>query len=231
MSTSVLPDAPPRPAPLSPAAAGQSAHRLLSYLPAIYSDDPFLGRYLWAFEQVLLGLEQQIGSLSSLFDPAETREDFLPWLSSWVALTLRADLPASQQRAFLARVVPLYRRRGTKQNLQDLLTIFTRGVPTITESDDSEPHKFTITMRLPRADAQDQLRQSAIAHALIDLEKPAHTYYDLDLQFPTMQIGVTSTIGVDTLLGTGSDADTTATAATVTPKAKLTTKAKTKTKA
>lgn len=198
----------PEPAPPEPLAS-QSAQRLAAMLPAIYRDDPFLGRYLWAFEQMFVALEQQIDDLASLFDPAEAREDFLPWLSSWVALTLRADLPASQQRAFLARIVPLYRRRGTKQNLQDLLSIFTRGVPTITESDDSGPaHHFTITMRLPRAAAQDQLRQSAIAHALIDLEKPTHTYYDLDLQFPTMQIGVTSTIGVDTLLGTGTDTTT-----------------------
>lgn len=189
------------------ASTGQTAQRLPLYLPAIHRDDPFLGRYLWAFEQVLLELEQSIGNLASLFDPAETREDFLPWLSSWVAFTLRADLDPTQQRAFIARIVPLYRRRGTKQNLQDLLSIFTRGVPTIAESDDTGPaHHFTITMRLPRAAPEVQLRQSAIAHALIDLEKPAHTYYDLDLLFPTMQIGVTSTIGIDTLLGTGSDA-------------------------
>jgi phage tail-like protein len=186
------------------ASAGQSAQRLPQYLPAIYRDDPFLGRYLWAFEQMLLELEKTIGSLATLFDPAEAREDFLPWLSSWVAFTLRADLDPAQQRAFIARIVPLYRRRGTKQNLLDLLSIFTRGVPTITESDDSGPaHHFSITMRLPRAAPEIQLRQSAIAHALIDLEKPAHSYYDLDLQFPTMQIGVTSTVGIDTLLGTG----------------------------
>jgi len=189
---------------------GQAAQRLPSYLPAIYRDDPFLGRYLWAFEQVLLELEQRIGSMATLFDPAETRDDFLPWLSSWVAFTLRADLDSTQQRAFIARIIPLYRRRGTKQNLQDLLSIFTRGVPTITESGDAGPaHHFTITMRLPRAAPEVQLRQSAIANALIALEKPAHTFYDLDLQFPTMQIGVTSTVGIDTLLGTGSDASTT----------------------
>ena len=195
-------------APDAPLTA-QSAQRLPQLLPAIYRDDPLLARYLWAFEQVLTSLERQIGELASLFDPAETRDTFLPWLSSWVAFTLRADLTSSQQRAFLARIVPLYRRRGTKQNLQELLAIFTRGVPTVTESGDDGPaHHFTITMRLPQAAAQDQLRQSAIAHALIDLEKPARTYYDLDLQFPTMQIGVTSTIGVDTLLGTGTDTTT-----------------------
>jgi phage tail-like protein len=184
------------------ATISQSAQRLLTYLPGIYRDDPFLGRYLWAFEQVLLGLEQSIEGLATLFDPAATREEFLPWLSSWLAFTLRADLDVGRQRAFLANVVSLYRRRGTKDNLQNLLTIFTHGgLPTIAE-DPARPHYFHITMRLPRDTAEVQLRQSAIAHALIDLEKPAHTYYDLDLLFPTMQIGVTSTIGVDTLLGT-----------------------------
>jgi phage tail-like protein len=184
----------------------RSAQRLLSYLPAIYREEPFVGRYLWAFEQVLLGLESQIDHLAQLFDPYDAPDAFLPWLSSWVAFTLRADLDESRQREFLANVVSLYRRRGTKENLQNLLIIFTRGgVPAITE-DPARPHYFKVTMHLPRDESEEQLRQSAIAHALIDLEKPAHTYYDLDLRFPTMQIGVTSTIGVDTLLGTDADA-------------------------
>lgn len=196
--------------PLPGASVSQSAQRLPSYLPAIYRDDPFLGRYLWAFEQVLLDLEQQIGDLATLFDPAETRDDFLPWLSSWVAFTLRADLALPQQRAFIARIIPLYRRRGTKQNLQDLLSIFTRGIPTISEfGADDAPHTFHITMRLPHAAPEVLQRQTAIAHALIELEKPAHTDFLLDLLFPSMQIGKSSTIGVDTLLGTGGDTDTT----------------------
>ena len=41
-----------------------------------------------------------------------------------------------------------------------------------------------------------------IARALIDLEKPAHTFYELIPVFPSMQIGRHSTVGVDTLLGT-----------------------------
>ena len=185
------------------AGVGQAAQRLPAYLPAIYREDPFLGQYLWAFEQVLLGLEEEVGDLAKVFDPMEAREEFLPWLSSWVAFTLRSDLETSQQRAFLARIIPLYRRRGTKKNLQDLLSIFTTGVPSIVEPDDTGPaHHFGITLRLQDAAPDILQRQIAIAHALIDLEKPAHTTYELDLSFPTMQIGVTSHIGVDTLLGT-----------------------------
>jgi phage tail-like protein len=180
----------------------QSAQRLPAYLPAIYRADAFLGQYLWAFEQVLLGLEQEIGSIASLFDPFDTPPEFVPWLSSWVAFTLRADLSPVQQRSFIARVVSLYRRRGTRENLQDLLSIFTRGAPIIVESDDAGPaHHFHITLRFGPASPDDQRRQIAIAHALIDLEKPAHTSYDLELLVPTMQIGVTSHVGVDTLLG------------------------------
>jgi phage tail-like protein len=178
----------------------QPAQRLPLYLPAIYRDNPFVGQYLWAFEQLLLDLERQISTLASVFDPMEAREEFLPWLSSWVAFTLRADLDPIQQRRFLARIIPLYRRRGTLKNLQDLLAIFTTGLPTVEEADD--PHHFRVTLRLPQAAPAVQLRQIAIAHALIDLEKPAHTFYDLNLLVPTMQIGVTSHIGVDTLLGT-----------------------------
>ena len=189
--------------PTVTAGAGQVAQRLPDYLPAIYREDPFLGQYLWAFEQVLLGLEQEVGDLAKVFDPMEAREEFLPWLSSWVAFTLRSDLAISQQRAFLARIIPLYRRRGTKKNLQDLLSIFTTGVPNIVEPDDTDPpHHFGITLRLTGAAPDILQRQIAIAHALIDLEKPAHTTYDLDLSFPTMQIGVTSHVGIDTLLGT-----------------------------
>jgi phage tail-like protein len=181
----------------------KTAQRLPSYLPAIYRDDPFLGQYLWAFEQVLLGLEAQIANLASVFDPTQAPEEFLPWLSTWVAFTLRADLAPAQQQQFLARIVPLYRRRGTKQNLQDLLFIFTGGTPTITEAVDTEAaHHFTISLILPDRPPAERLRQITIAHGLIDLEKPAHTVYDLEPEFPSMQIGVTSHIGIDTLLGT-----------------------------
>jgi hypothetical protein len=37
--------------------------------------------------------------------------------------------------------------------------------------------------------------------AIIDLERPAHTYYELITIVPTLQIGKFSTIGKDTLLG------------------------------
>jgi phage tail-like protein len=181
-----------------------SAQRLLSHLPAIYREDELIGRFLRAFEEVLADLEQKIEAVDTFLDPALAREDFLPWLSSWVAFTLRAHLTPTELSDFLSRVVPLYRRRGTRQNLQDLLRIFTKGEPTVEESA-NQPNHFKVTVRLPTGSPEAHQRQGVIARALIELERPAHTSYDMELLFPSMQIGKSSQIGVDTLIGTGPD--------------------------
>ncbi len=215
---------------------------LMNYLPGIYQEDPFLGQFILAFEKLLLGtneeatfptskgleeiiasgeLEEIIANVALLFDPHQTPEDFLPWLASWAALTLRADLPPLQQRDFIAQIIPLYRRRGTKENLLKLLKIFTVTQPKIEEMGDLEcrigihstvgvdmylgggpPHFFQVTVTLPQLDSSAEVqRQLEIVKSLIELEKPAHTYYELNPEFPSMQIGVHSTIGADTLLG------------------------------
>lgn len=223
--------------------AAQSPSSLLQYLPAIYQEHPFIGQFLLAFEKLLLGrddevpfpklegvefpakgLEESIAEIAYYFDPKLIPEEFLPWLASWTAFTLRADLDVMKQRDFIAKIIPLYRWRGTKANLQRLLKIYTVGTPTISEHADAElqicvrstigkdtyvggvlPHFFRVTISLPRAAPAVQERQMAIAHALIELEKPAHTFYELKLAFPSMRIGRHSTVGVDTLLGTAQE--------------------------
>lgn len=219
-----------------------TADQLLAYLPAIYQEDPFLGQFLAAFQKVLLGgdpatplpplededvkfpdkgLEESIANLASFFDPLQTPPEFLPWLAGWTAFSLRTSLDEATQRAFIAEIIPRYRYRGTKQNLQRLLEIFVKGTPTVREDQAAElqigehstigvdmyigggpPHSFQVTIALPQAAPAVIQRQTEIAHALIELEKPAHTVYRLTLEFPTMQIGVHSTVGVDTILGT-----------------------------
>ena len=206
----------------------------LHNLPALFSEEPFLGRFLLAFEQVLTGLpglagreaeptyglEETIATMARLFDPVETQTEFLPWLASWVALRLRADWTEAQQRDFLANIVPLYRRRGTQENLAELLRLYTGLSPVITAAGETDfqigvhstlgvdtqingsaPHFFRVSVTMPNPDPEVLKRQRLIATALIELQKPAHTDYELQIVFNTMQIGTRSTIGVDTLLG------------------------------
>ncbi len=216
--------------------SSRSPSRLLDYLPTIYRTDPFMGQFLLAFEKVLLGfqddvnyphpgLEESIANLATLFDPQQTPEQFLSWLAGWTALSLRADLPVTVQRDFVANIIQRYRFRGTKANLQELLSLFTRGKPTITETAMAEfqigkcsslgentllrggpPYCFQVTIKLPQelaGDPQELERQLKIANAIIELEKPAHTDYELIPIFTsTMQIGIAAQLGIDTLLGT-----------------------------
>lgn len=188
---------------------------LLNYLPGIYREDPFLGKFLLAFEQVLLkspatnpdssekasfrGLEEIIATLSDLFVPEKTPPDFLPWLASWVAFCVWSDMSEENQRKFIANMMELYRWRGTEKNLLQLFEIYTGRKPTLPDVADAEPHYFKVLLdlsELVRGSTQSEeerqqlmARQIEIAHALIRLEKPAHTRYTLDLIFPSFQIG------------------------------------------
>lgn len=240
----------------------------LQYLPVIFSENPLLGHFLLAFEQVLTGvegsqaypqkgLEEIIADIPKLFAPLEMEEivsdiakltapepgktfnpqemekEFLQWIAGWTALSLRADWTPNQQRQFLANIVSLYRYRGTKENLAKLLEIYTNGLqPIITEPKDTPfqiknfsaigvnteiafevgqepltigvntqiggaiPHYFHVNVKIPKLKLTDLERQREIISALIDLQKPAHTYYDLELQLAdTIQVGVNSYIG------------------------------------
>ena len=190
------------------------------------------------------GLEESIRNIDKLFAPndildffvsdsninfseldeetQQTIKDFLKWLAGWTALNLRADWGIEKQKEFIAKIVPLYRGRGTKKNLEELLEIYTGLIPIIKEPEDTSfqiginstvgvdtqigggaiPHFFYVNLTIaPPPDAESLQRQRAIINALIEMEKPAHTDYEVKFFSDPMQIGVRSTVGRDTFLG------------------------------
>ncbi len=204
--------------PQQPASAATAASSYLDYLPAIFRQDPFVGRFLLAFETVLSGaggvpgLETMISGLADYFDPATTRADFLPWLASWVTLTLRADWDEQTRRSFIAQIVPLYRLRGTKEGLLRMLELYTTEPVEIYDTFDNLPYFFEVRLTLSEADPALLQTKQQIARAIIDQEKPAHTFYAQQVAVPTMRL-VTEALherenapllilGENTLLGT-----------------------------
>lgn len=222
----------------------------MEYLPAIYQEaDPslpqtFLGQFLLALEKVLLGLPdeatdvrraaiedaeadteieglgEKIARLHKIFEPAETPEEFLPWLAGWAALSLRPDLSSTRQRKLLANIIPLYRIRGTRTYLEQLLMLCVDGVVSVNDTEmpalqvgmhstvDSDtylgggaPYFFKVALLAPGLNAREVEAQRRIARATIELAKPAHTRYELDVVSPMLQLEVHSTVGVDTVLG------------------------------
>jgi hypothetical protein len=185
----------------------------LQYLPAIMQEDPFMGRFLLAFEKILSGvkdlpsnekiiqgnsknvpgLEEIISRVEIYFDPIETPEQFLPWLAGWVALSLRDDWELKAKRAFIQEIVKLYRIRGTKDGLTEVLKLYLINSGfgdkvEIFDEFDNFPHYFQVRLTLKDRDPEKYWRQSRIAKAIIDQEKPAHTFYSLKILVPRMQL-------------------------------------------
>ncbi|MFZ4727174.1 MAG: phage tail protein [Pseudanabaena sp.] len=193
----------------------------LEYLPAYLQSDPFLGRFLLAFEQGLsgipslepvpfrphiltsgsespVGLETVISQIHTYLDPQQTPADFLPWLAGWVALSLREDWDEGVKRQFISQIVPLYRLRGTILGLKKMLTIYLensglsypeRTISVFEFAD--RPHYFQVQLALPSNQViqpDRYWRECRAAQAIINEEKPAHTFYALRILTLTMQL-------------------------------------------
>jgi phage tail-like protein len=112
----------------------QNRSSYLQYLPAIYHQDPYLGRFLLPFEDVLAELQHLLATVDYYFSPSLTDAEFLPWLATWVALVLDEEWNEAKRRRLISQAVNLYRIRGTVQGLQEYLEIYTGLVPDIIES-------------------------------------------------------------------------------------------------
>lgn len=193
--------------------------QLLQYLPQVFREDPGTRAFLQAFERILLGgqkdvtsvlaenprgLERTLDDLARYFTAGDDEtngapNDFLPWLSQWLALSLRTDITqdAGKDRAirrkFIASMAQLYRYRGTRQSMQQLLEIFTSKDVTIEDQVDGTPYFFKILLNLEELKTSDSKaafeRAKELAHSVIRLEKPAHTRYLLIPAVETMRIG------------------------------------------
>lgn len=225
----------------------------LQHLPQIFRSggpdgDPFLGRFLKIFEALLsgrddalidgervVGLEESIAGFTAYLDPlltpvddpdsvSEPTSEFLDYLARWVGLMLDQNWTLLEKREWLRRIVPLYKRRGTRDGMAEYLAMFvgnqvrldelpggfilggegnsTLGVDTfiagapayffrvrINYGFGTEPFELGTWRNIQRG-----------TRAIVDLEKPAHTYYTLDARTPGIIIAERSTIGRDTLI-------------------------------
>lgn len=213
--------------------------KYIQCLPSIYQrnkDKPasaFLGDFLKAFEKILSGIEDGVNidgkpvkgieeildNLHDYFDPNETPADFLNWLASWVALTLKEDKTwiEEKKRQLISRIVPLYQKRGTREGLEEYLKIYVgEGVSVL---DDIGPFRIGVSSRVgvdtyieglapyffivdvtfaPNPKLIEEKMRAV--KEIIDIEKPAHTFYKVNTHITTLRVGY-SRVELDTLLG------------------------------
>jgi phage tail-like protein len=172
----------------------QSPSTYLSLLPAIFSRDDFVGRFLRIFESVLDPIDRQIGTLESYLDPDLAPDLFLPWLGSWLDTAINDRWPRERQVALIRAAPDLHRWRGTRRGLTEHLRLYLDITPEIEEAagglrlgpstqlgfrtvlgEAGPRHHFTVTLRVPEPRNIDY---TAVA-ALIDAQRPAHCTYTL----------------------------------------------------
>ncbi len=184
----------------------------LQHMPRVYQEqDELMGRFLMLFESFWRPIEAQIDNFPYYFDPEFTPTELLPWLATWVDLTLDERWPEEKRRRLLSSAVALYRMRGTRRGLQEYLEIYTGARVQISEHGANNftlgpharlglgvalgtlnmPHTFTVTAFLPAAEsagltsterARLDVERRRMIELIIEAEKPAHTSYNLRLE-------------------------------------------------
>jgi phage tail-like protein len=88
-------------------------------------DEGPLRRFLFLFQQIMTTVTDRIDGLENLTDPLLCEPRFLPWLASWVGFELDQALPVHQQRELVRRAIRLYRTRGTREGIEEMITVLT----------------------------------------------------------------------------------------------------------
>ncbi len=188
---------PPPAGPVAPTAEGEAEgprrsppgvptdrSSYLKYLPALYSTDDFMGRFLLIFESILGPIERTVDNLYYYFDAQITPPEVLPWLASWLGLVLDERWPEARRRELIRAAVELYQWRGTRRGLTEFLRLYTGITPEIVETGvgrktvtEAEAFRFVVRLRVPNPGSFDR----AVIEAIIDAEKPAHVGYTLEI--------------------------------------------------
>lgn len=103
----------------------------LRYLPAIYGEDrsgkEFLERFLPLLESFFADMGESIESVPRYFDPYGVPGKYLSWLGSWLAIASDETWSEPKVRELIARAPELYKKRGTKEGIRDLLRLYLGG--------------------------------------------------------------------------------------------------------
>jgi len=74
--------------------------------------------------------------MANRFDPECAEAEFLEWLAGWLNIRDTKIWSEEQMRKLLMKAVGLYRRRGTKESLSEMIELYTNEKPFIIEGSD-----------------------------------------------------------------------------------------------
>lgn len=154
----------------------------LRYLPEQYQSSnrsQFLERYLSIFESEYTDIEEQIDRCTQLFDPEGIPNEYLSWLSNWLAIEYDEEWPAGAKREFLSNAPELFTMRGTKAGLARTIRLYLRHVEQPNTNWMSEWQKQRIDAR--RSDGW--ITDEEVGTTLRDIDEQTEGYEEGHLLF------------------------------------------------
>ena len=175
----------------------------LDFLPEIYQQSDFLGRFLNICEQALEPSFEMADLFWAYLNPLTAPKALVPFLAYWVAWPMNSRWPLSKQRKLIRHAVEIYQWRGTRRGLQFCLHLYT-GLPLddhhiqIEDAEDAgfvlgdvalseapclgggNPYHFAVILRPDTIEHFNQLEETTL-RAIIEQEKPAFCTYDLTI--------------------------------------------------
>lgn len=159
-------------------------------MPTLLLDGDLANGLIDAFDVVLAPVFAAIDNFDCYLDPALTPEDFLPWLASWVGVSVNERWSVERQRSFAGRAVELYLWRGTARGIAAAVEVYAGVRPDIEETgatgwgrqpNGEIPGDATarLVVRLPASDAVE-LDEESISRIVADA-KPAHVPHTVEL--------------------------------------------------
>ncbi len=150
----------------------------LQYLPAVYSDDSFMERYLLVFESIFNPLMWMLDNFDFYLDADTMPAEWMQWVGSWFDLLILPDLPIQKQRQIVHQLGWLFSRRGTRSGLQRLLEMYFDSSPEIIEPED-EPCHFIVKLNVKNSSLKNA---QEVAERLIANHKPAFASYSIQFE-------------------------------------------------
>lgn len=171
-------------------------HPLGLSLPALYQHEDFVQQWVSAFDDVLAPLLMTIDNFDAYLDPLLSPGDFLAWLAGWVGIELDENWSEEERRRLVSRAAALYKWRGTRRGIVELVHQYLDVPDDAIEVTDSGGAAWSVTpgatppgtatptltvrVRVDDAATVDRARLDQ----LVGAAKPAHVAHEVEVVAP-----------------------------------------------
>lgn len=194
---------------------------LMYFLPEVYQENTksasFLERYLEIFETLYSDINDNISKFPEYLDPDSVPREFLSWLAEWIAIEDIFLWNEEQLRYLIKNGLRLYKIRGTKQYLKEMVQLYTGKEPYIIEYFDITKYKndgntidnmfelysdseFVFTVIVDLGHKISNMEYQTLTR-IINISKPAHMGCKLVVLEPYIYLGKHSYLGINSVLG------------------------------